>query len=1522
MTSGEIHRRFPTLLDLLDHWASTTPSAPFLAERENDYLSYSACKTLAVGLVPRNLVGLCPSLGTTHGARVAIVSDNSPLYPICLWAFWIMGIVPVPLNIKSDPFLMLSMIQVAEVDLVLMQQSSIDGFVSAVGGRRRCPVPILSLEEVVRGSSCGSESWNSLEIIRFCMAWVRENEHEPAEMRWSIKERLPNDPAVVLFTSSGVDVATLKCVSYTHLTLMESSLRTIKAFGGSSYACSPKRHLGWLPLSHAFELTIGLLGVVVQTGGSYLFYNPSVSSPGMAVETPLLRLLLASLAYHHPVHSLFAVPTILISTYREMTPEEKQWLRSLDAVCAAGAASPIELVRWAQKENIRYMDLVGATEVAGGMCFSKTWDTTSGFQVMSGLMGVLELEQDSDDVGELIILSKSIPSSYDYGTSDAYSVSLDGTITYRTGDLYSIGSEFYGKTITKGSQMPGFDTRQPVMSGIFYLGRLDDIVVLSSGVKVDALGVERMLNSQPGIVRSALVTDSSGDALVALIELASEHGSPELAIESILYLNGSFPFEKRIHRRNILFVDKLPLTSKSTLHRKKVKQLLASCGGSWPANRMWRAPSSSLQELPSASISFTDVSEHHTSLRDRVEGLLSDVFGIAVKDVQAPQFRLSDLPMTSLASVRLANALRALCTTGLSRAQLYTADTVSDLCRLLMSDNKDKVAAASSVPESQERRNPVSPDDSDLVISGASCRFPGGVNTLDDFWSTLISPEAYVAHLGRQAPSSRWDSEVSDANLPMGWLDLRTLDDIHSFSTFFNIPPPEAAAMSPNARLVMQHGYNALEDAGMAPRSVSGRRWGIFTSLNDSGWREYRFSKLSLQEYSDKWSSASDDSAGGRLAHFLDLRGPCMDIKAACSSSAVAIHQACRSIEAGDCEAALVIAATTHLMPSAAVFRSRAGIGSRSGKCSTFSEDADGFLPSEACTAIFIQRRRDISVTPYARIRGTAVGQDGRSLGFTAPNAAAQADVLQKALNTSGCVPDDIYYYEAHGTGTPVGDAIEVDAINRVYGGKRTRPLLMGSVKAVVGHTEECAGLAGVLKTMLCLRYKTVPPQPNLGFIHPNLDTCASKIVIPRTAQALVDPDSSKPVVCVVSSFGLSGTLAHIILEGEGQGIDLQSASNGHEQVFILSSPSMQQLIFTMRQFISFSNSVGAHMASFDEVCRTSRSARDPLPYRRAWVARSWNELLKCVRTSLDGPLPMWSPPSTTVALWFSLPHRHAQLLPVIDNPMYHQTVAECYRHGCTLELDWFARQLAVARVLEIFGCRVSVVSGEGPGEYIAAVFAGILSLPDAFDLLAALETEALDHDVSSKVVDRCPHDTLQDYLLEFGPDEVWVRAEYGQRMFGITGRPEILQKLEERMQGVEFTDASLFLRARLAGDKTHRGKRGKAGAVALVSSQLGGLVDTELSESHHYWNSVATGRIDVPAVLECFSSRCDMVVDLSTSSLIDDSTQTIVAFNDGLQNVFGQLFESGINLKWEEIYAWSKSTKMAHLPTTFWNDG
>ncbi|EPQ51410.1 hypothetical protein GLOTRDRAFT_49200 [Gloeophyllum trabeum ATCC 11539] len=243
----------------------------------------------------------------------------------------------------------------------------------------------------------------------------------------------------------------------------------------------------------------------------------------------------------------------------------------------------------------------------------------------------------------------------------------------------------------------------------------------------------------------------------------------------------------------------------------------------------------------------------------------------------------------------------------------------------------------------------------------------------------------------------------------MGWLDLRPLDDVHSFSTFFNIPPPEAAAMSPNARLVMQHGYNALEDAGMAPRSVSGRRWGIFTSLNDSGWREYRFSKLSLQ---GEGPSASDDSAGGRLAYFLDLRGPCMDIKTACSSSAVAIHQACRSIEAGDCEAALVIAATTHLMPSAAIFRSRAGIGSRSGKCSTFSEDADGFLPSEACTAIFIQRRRDISVTPYARIRGTAVGQDGRSLGFTAPNAAAQADVLQKALTTSGCVPDDIYYYE------------------------------------------------------------------------------------------------------------------------------------------------------------------------------------------------------------------------------------------------------------------------------------------------------------------------------------------------------------------------------------------------------------------------------------------------------------------------------------------------------------------------------
>ncbi|EPQ51312.1 thiolase-like protein, partial [Gloeophyllum trabeum ATCC 11539] len=403
-------------------------------------------------------------------------------------------------------------------------------------------------------------------------------------------------------------------------------------------------------------------------------------------------------------------------------------------------------------------------------------------------------------------------------------------------------------------------------------------------------------------------------------------------------------------------------------------------------------------------------------------------------------------------------------------------------------------------------------------IAGAACRLPGGIDSLDKLWSVLLHPEDFAAQLGTAAPSSRWKADLND-ELPMGWLSEPLLDDDISFSEFFNISPADVKCMSPNARLVLQLAYNAIEDAGIAPRSLVGQKWSVYTSTNDSCWREMKQGDPGPEGVRTLIGAASD-LAGARLSYFLDLRGPAIEVKTTCSSSAVAVHQACSAIRAGECDGAIVVAAVTHFSPDAARIRRNTGIGSLTGRSLPFSKDADGFLPSEGAAALVIQKSSDCVTPPYAIIRATALGQDGRSHGFFSPNGVAQAKLLMSALKNAQCTSDDIGYHEAHGTGTPVGDTIELEAIKRVYGSSRSHPLLVGSVKGVIGHTEECSGITSILKVILCFQNNVVTPQPMLESLNPSIASTPN-IVIAQRVEPFVKHHG--PRLSSLSSFGLSG---------------------------------------------------------------------------------------------------------------------------------------------------------------------------------------------------------------------------------------------------------------------------------------------------------------------------------------------------------------------------------------------------------------
>lgn len=362
-----------------------------------------------------------------------------------------------------------------------------------------------------------------------------------------------------------------------------------------------------------------------------------------------------------------------------------------------------------------------------------------------------------------------------------------------------------------------------VQTGLRYKGRIDDLAVLASGLKVDALTLERTLNTHSSVSRSAVITSFDQQTLVVLIEPTSsgEHRvkAREL-LRCVLDLNQNLTAEKRIYAKNIFLVDSLPVTTKSTLNRKLVRKIWSENSGKWPA-----------------AIRLIDLTNElgvSKQICARVATLLAGIFNIPEDYFANASANLSDIPLTSLASVRLARALEEEFSVRVTEAQLYGLRNVGDIHALV-----DKLPEP-TFPPSINNSLPVPSDDDALVITGLACRFPGHLRCLSDFATALLDPRSYANRVSKKVPISRWKAESLQDGVvpPIAWLEDDAFPAPGPLRGFFNLSPSDAESLSPNARLVLHLGYQAIEDAGISPRSLDGKAWGVFTSLNPSGWRE------------------------------------------------------------------------------------------------------------------------------------------------------------------------------------------------------------------------------------------------------------------------------------------------------------------------------------------------------------------------------------------------------------------------------------------------------------------------------------------------------------------------------------------------------------------------------------------------------------------------------------------------------------------------------------------------------------
>ncbi len=649
-----------------------------------------------------------------------------------------------------------------------------------------------------------------------------------------------------------------------------------------------------------------------------------------------------------------------------------------------------------------------------------------------------------------------------------------------------------------------------------------------------------------------------------------------------------------------------------------------------------------------------------------------------------------------------------------------------------------------------------------IAIVGMGCRFPGGADSPELFWQLLQNGDDAICDI----PAERWDRDFyyhpdpeADGKIVTrsgGFLRDVDLLDAH----FFGISPREAVSMDPQQRLLLEVSWETIENAGYAAGTLKGSQTGVFIGItvNDYGFLQKQAGPGHLGAY--HMTGNHLNYAAGRLAYTLGLQGPTMAVDTACSSSLVTIHLACQQLRAGECDLALAGGVNLILSPLEFIMASKARMLAPDGRCKSFDARADGFGRGEGCGVLLLKRlsdaRRD-GDTIHAVIRGSAVNHDGASSGLTVPNMHAQQSLIRQAIKNSDLDPASVQYIEAHGTGTALGDPIEIRALDGVFHDTRTadNPLWIGSVKTNIGHLESAAGVAGVMKVVLSLQHGQIPAHLHFSEPNPHIDWHRTCVRVPVSPVPWPAGHGSR--IAGVSAFGASGTNAHALIEAAPAPAVVQPFADRSAHLLALSARSpaaLEKLCLAYRDFFTDRPSI-----DLADACFTADAGRTHFAYRKALVVTCREEAIEALSaTGRAGKGEAKIVPVDAQALEPGLvflftgqgsqyPGMGRQLY--ATQPLFRETIDLCdelYRGQSDQSLlpvmfdettgpdgaggsihqtgyaqpALFALEYALYRLWRSWGVQPAAVLGHSAGEIVAACVAGVFSLEDGLKLISA----------------------------------------------------------------------------------------------------------------------------------------------------------------------------------------------------------
>jgi acyl transferase domain-containing protein/acyl carrier protein len=776
-------------------------------------------------------------------------------------------------------------------------------------------------------------------------------------------------------------------------------------------------------------------------------------------------------------------------------------------------------------------------------------------------------------------------------------------------------------------------------------------------------------------------------------------------------------------------------------------------------------------------------------------------------------------------------------------------------------------------------------EDDPIAIVGMACRLPGGVESPEDLWDLLCSEADGLSAFPEDRGWSLDDLYDPDPD-QAGRTYVRQggfLRDANGFdAAFFGISPREAQAMDPQHRLLLEVSWEAIERAGLDPRSLRGSRTGVFTGMASF---DYPAAVAAVPDLDMYYGTGTQGSvASGRVAYVLGLEGPALTVDTACSSSLVAVHLAAQALRAGECALALAGGATVLSGPGVYLGFSRQRALAADGRCRPFADAADGFGPAEGVGVLVLERLSDAVARGHrvrALVRGSAVNQDGASNGLTAPSGPAQQRLIRSALSSAGLDVTGVDVVEAHGTGTPLGDPIEAHALLATYGQRPPgQPLLLGSLKSNIGHTQAAAGVAGVLKMVLALEHAIVPATLHADVPSSHVDWSAGSVRLATRKAAW--PGTGRPRRGAVSAFGFSGTNAHLILEQAPAvpptAAEPSSAADGHRLVPWVISARTAPALRAQAGALRARPGPAAGGPGLAGVGRALARQRTSFEHRAVVLGASHAELVAGLSAIAAGRRADSAVTGETVrdtgtvmvfpgqgSQWPGMGQALLGSAPVFDDWITECQGAFAPYAGFSLRdvladpAAWervdilqpvlFAVLVGIARLWRHYGVRPGAVLGHSQGEIAAAYVAGGLSLDDAARIVT-LRSKALtaltdSGGMASVMLARA----AVEELIRPWAGRLWVAAVNGPQSTTVSGDVsavrELLAQLDAagsraRLVPVNYASHSAHVAAiRDEVMAALAGIRPRTSDVPFCSTVTGEIIDTAALDAGYWYRNL-----------------------------------------------------------------------------------